>query len=273
MWEHYDGVPQIKAITNAQNWNYWADKQLYRFMEEANDDGFDDRKKYLKRRAFDLVADQTGKLFDPNVLTVVWARRFAGYKRAELITRDHKRFEALLNNKKYPIQFIWAGKPYPVDYPAISDFNHLVNLSKSYNNVAVCVGYELALSKRLKQASDVWLNNPRVPREASGTSGMTAAMNGSVNFSTNDGWICEFVNHGNNGFVVPPIDYSKVHIQEQDAYDLEQMYEILEKEILPAYYDQPDTWRQIIKNGMRDIRYQFDSNRMADEYYALIYNG
>jgi starch phosphorylase len=102
---------------------------------------------------------------------------------------------------------------------------------------------------------------------------MTAAMNGSVNFSTNDGWICEFVNHGNNGFVVPPIDYSKVHIQEQDAYDLDQMYEILEKEILPTYYDQPDTWRQIIKNGMRDIRYQFDSNRMADEYYNLIYNG
>jgi starch phosphorylase len=273
MWEHYDGVPEIKAITNAQNWNYWADKQLYRFMEEGNDAGFDDRKKYLKRRAFDLVADQTGKLFDPNVLTVVWARRFAGYKRAELITRDHKRFEALLNNKKYPIQFIWAGKPYPVDYPAISDFNHLVNLSKSYNNVAVCVGYELSLSKRLKQASDIWLNNPRVPREASGTSGMTAAMNGSVNFSTNDGWICEFVNHGNNGFVVPPIDYSKVHTQEQDAYDLDQMYEILEKEILPAYYDQPDTWRQIIKNGMRDIRYQFDSNRMADEYYGMIYNG
>jgi starch phosphorylase len=102
---------------------------------------------------------------------------------------------------------------------------------------------------------------------------MTACMNGSVNFSTNDGWICEFVNHGNNGFVVPPIDYSAVNVHEQDAYDLDKMYDILENEILPLYYERPDTWRQIIKNGMRDIRYRFDSNRMADEYYSLLYNG
>ena len=216
MWGKYDGICDIKAITNAQNWHYWADKQMYYFMDEKDDERFDDRKKFLKKRAFDIVADQTGKLFDPNVFTIVWARRFAGYKRAELITRDHRRFEALLNNKKYPVQIIWAGKPYPLDYPAISDFNHLVNISKQYSNVAVCTGYELTLSKRLKQASDAWLNNPRVPREASGTSGMTAAMNGAVNFSTNDGWICEFINHGNNGFVVPPIDYTNIHVQERD---------------------------------------------------------
>ncbi|HSR39071.1 MAG TPA: alpha-glucan family phosphorylase [Phnomibacter sp.] len=272
MWAHHDGVAPITAITNAQNWKYWADKQLYRFMEEGNDYGFDDRKHYLKKRAFDIVADQTGKLFDPDVFTIVWARRFAGYKRADLLTRDLARFEKLLNNADRPVQIIWAGKPYPVDYPAISDFNHLVHLSKQYKNVAVCVGYELALSKRLKQASDIWLNNPRVPREASGTSGMTAAMNGSVNVSTHDGWICEFVNHGNNGFVVPPIDYSKVHVQEQDNYDLEQLYDILENQVLPLYYSDRNTWRQVIKNGMRDVRYQFDSNRMAHEYYELLYN-
>jgi starch phosphorylase len=272
MWAHHEGIAPIKAITNAQNWKYWADKQLYRFMEEGNDYGFDDRKRFLKKRAFDLVADQTGKLMDPDVFTIVWARRFAGYKRADLLTRDLARFEKLLNNPDRPVQIIWAGKPYPVDYPAISDFNHLIHLSKQYKNVAVCVGYELALSKRLKQASDIWLNNPRVPREASGTSGMTAAMNGSVNVSTHDGWICEFVNHGNNGFVVPPIDYSKVHVQEQDNYDLEQLYDILENQVLPLYYNDKNTWRQVIKNGMRDVRIQFDSNRMAHEYYELLYN-
>lgn len=271
MWSHYEGICQITAITNAQNWRYWADKQLYRCKEENNDFGFDDRKKYLKKRAFDIVADQTGKLMDPNVLTIVWARRFAGYKRAELISRDHRRFEALLNSPKHPVQIIWAGKPYPLDNPAISDFNHLVHLSKKYRNVAVCTGYELALSKRLKQAADVWLNNPRVPREASGTSGMTAAMNGAVNLSTMDGWICEFVNHGNNGFVVPPVDYNRVSIEEQDNHDLNHLYDILEQEILPLYYDQPDTWRQIAKNGMQDVRIQFESNRMADEYYRLMY--
>ncbi len=271
MWSTYPGVCEIKAITNAQNWRYWADEHLYRAKDEGNDAWFDDRKRHLKIRALDIVADQTGKLMDPNVFTIVWARRFAGYKRAELITRDHKRFEALLNNTKYPVQIIWAGKPYPLDYPAISDFNQLVHLSKQYKNVAVCIGYELALSKRLKQAADIWLNNPRVPREASGTSGMTAAMNGAVNFSTNDGWIPEFIHHGNNGFVVPPADYLNMHVQEQDEYDLNKIYGILENEILPLYYDNHETWRQVVKNGMRDVQFQFDSNRMVNEYYEILY--
>jgi len=271
MWAKYENICPIISITNSQNWRYWADKQLYRASEESNDTWWDDRKKYLKRRSFEIVADQTGKLFDANVFTIVWARRFAGYKRAELITRNKERFERLLNNKKYPVQIIWAGKPYPMDYPAINEFNNLVHLSRSYKNVAVLVGYELTLSKRLKQASDIWLNNPRVPREASGTSGMTAAMNGAVNFSTDDGWIPEFVNHGNNGFVVPKADYARMSVQEQDDYDLNKVYEILENEILPMYYENYDTWRQISKNGMRDVRFRFDAGRMAHEYYDLLY--
>jgi starch phosphorylase len=271
MWSKYEGICPIIAITNAQSWRYWADKQLYRFADEGADDRFDDRKRYLKKRAFELVADQTGKWFNPDVLTIVWARRFAGYKRAELLTRDLRRFEALMNHPKHPVQFIWAGKPYPVDYPAISDFNNLVHLSKQYKNMAVCIGYELTTSKRLKQASDIWLNNPRVPREASGTSGMTAAMNGSVNLSTNDGWIPEFINSGNNGFVVPPVDYVNMNVHDQDEYDLEQLYQILEQQVLPLYYEQRDTWRQIVKNGMNDVRFQFDATRMAHEYYEKLY--
>jgi len=271
MWKKYSDICPIISITNSQNWRYWADKQLYKFMEEGNDWAFDDRKKHLKKRAFEIVADQTGKIFDQNVFTIVWSRRFAGYKRAGLIATEEEQFEKLLNDKKYPVQIIWAGKPYPVDYPAISEFNHLVHLSKKYNNVAVLIGYELGLSKRLKQAGDVWLNNPRVPREASGTSGMTAAMNGSVNFSTDDGWIPEFINHGHNGFVIPKADYANMTVQEQDDYDLDKLYEILQKEILPLYYENYDTWRMVIKNGMRDVRFQFDSNRMAHEYYELLY--
>jgi starch phosphorylase len=271
MWSHYNGICEIIHITNAQNWRYWADKQLYKAMEEGNDLAFDDRKNYLKRRAFEIVADQTGKLFDPNVLTIVWARRFAGYKRADFLTQNLERFEKLINDPSRPVQIIWAGKPYPVDYPAISQFNNLVHLSKNYKNVAVLIGYELTLSKRLKQAADVWLNNPRVPREASGTSGMTAAMNGAINFSTDDGWIPEFVNHGNNGFVVPKADYENLSVHDQDNYDLNKMYEILEQQIVPLYYNNFETWRQIMKNGMRDVRFQFDSNRMAHEYYELMY--
>ncbi|HVM89685.1 MAG TPA: alpha-glucan family phosphorylase [Puia sp.] len=272
MWSKYKDICPIISITNAQNWQYWADKQLYKKMEEGDDYWFDDRKSYLKKRAFEIVADQTGKIFKPEVFTIVWARRFAGYKRAELITRDIKRFNDLMSNTKFPMQIIWAGKPYPMDYPAINEFNHLVHLSKGYKNIAVVIGYELALSKRLKQAADCWLNNPRVPREASGTSGMTAAMNGAVNFSTDDGWIPEFINHGNNGFVVPKADYINMTTAEQDQYDLDKLYEILQNQILPLYYENRDTWRQVIKNGMRDVRYRFDSGRMADEYYMKLYS-
>lgn len=271
MWGNYPNIPEITSITNAQNWRYWADKQLYRFMEEENPAAFEDRKRYLKKRAFEIVADQTGKLFDPDVLTIVWARRFAAYKRAELITRDSKRFEALMTNKDRPVQIIWAGKPYPSDYGALSDFNHLVHLSKHYKNMAVLTGYELTLSKRLKQASDVWLNNPRVPREASGTSGMSAAMNGSVNFSTFDGWICEFARHGENSFIVPTADYHEMNVQQQDQYDTDHLYDILENQILPMYYGENETWRKVVQTGMRDVRYEFESNRMAAEYYELMY--
>lgn len=271
MWSKYPNICPITSITNAQNWRYWADKQLYHFKQEQNDGGFDDRKKYLKKRAFEIVADQTGKIFDPNIFTIVWARRFAGYKRANLITTAEERFDKLMKNTKHPVQIIWGGKPYPVDHPAISEFNQLVHLSKRYKNMAVVVGYELGLSKRMKQAADCWLNNPRVPREASGTSGMTAAMNGAVNFSTDDGWIPEFVNHGNNGFVIPKADYANMAVHEQDEYDLNKLYEILENNILPLYYNDFSTWRQIVKNGMRDVQFQFDSNRMAHEYYDILY--
>lgn len=271
MWSKYSGICEIKSITNAQEFKYWADKQLYDAKDENDEMLFDYRKKHIKKRLFKTVADQCGKLFDPNVLTIVWARRFAGYKRADLLLHDKERFLKMLNNPKYPVQIIWAGKPYPMDYSAISTFNLLVEESKNLKNMAVLTGYELALSKLLKQGSDIWLNNPRVPREASGTSGMTAAMNGSINLSTDDGWIPEFAKHGENSFVVPKADYMNMSVYEQDNYDLEKLYEILENEVIPTYYENPKKWRKIMQNAMDDVKIQFGSDRMADEYYKTMY--
>src|SRR5690606_11920952 len=130
MWSHYPDTCKIISITNAQNWMYWADKQLYRFYNQGEDWLLDDRKYYLKKRAFELVADQTGKIFDPKVLTIVWARRFAGYKRADLLLQDEERFLTLVSNTERPVQIIFAGKPYPMDYAAIGTFDRLVNESK-----------------------------------------------------------------------------------------------------------------------------------------------
>lgn len=271
MWNKYPNICEIKAITNAQEFKYWADKPLYDAKDEDDDVLFDFRKKHLKKRAFRTVADQTGNLFNPNLFTIVWARRFAGYKRADLLLHDKERYERLLNNPKYPVQIIWAGKPYPMDYSAISTFNTLVEESKYYKNMAVLTGYELALSKTLKQGSDLWLNNPRVPREASGTSGMSAAMCASVNLSTDDGWIPEFAKNGINSFVTPQADYDHLSVYEQDNFDLENLYKVLEEEILPMYYDRPDEWRKVQKTAMDDVKVAFNSDRMADEYYKQIY--
>ena len=271
MWSGFDGICEITSITNSQNKKYWKDDILEDAYEANDDKALLARKKEMKKALFKIVADQAGKIFDENVLTLVWARRYAGYKRADLITADAKRFEKLLKNAEFPIQIIWAGKPYPEDYSAIDTFNGLFWKTLDNPNIAVLTGYELGLSAALKKGSDVWLNNPRLYREASGTSGMTAAMNGSVNFSIPDGWIPEFAVHGENSFVIEPAD-RKIPQHEQDVIECDRMLEILEKEILPTYYKKPKTWAKIMKNGMKDVSPAFESGRMAKEYYNRLFN-
>ena len=271
MWGGYKDLCPIIHITNAQNKKFWVDSGLEGARVKADLNDIKTRKRHLKERLFRTVADQTGRLFDPDVLTIVWARRFAAYKRADLITRDKERFDALLKNTDRPIQILWAGKPYPKDQGAIDLFNHLVHLTQEYPNAAVLVGYELALSKLLKDGADIWLNTPIVTREASGTSGMTAAMNGAVNFSTYDGWICEFAKDGDNTFVVPPANPDAT-AEERDQHDLLASYHILEDKLLPMYYERPKEWWTMVLHSMNDVVPFFDSNRMATEYYEKLYD-
>ena len=270
MWSGSDNICPIISITNAQNKRYWADKKIYKALAKGDMPGIATRKKVLKKKFFEVVADQTGKIFDPDVLTIVWARRFAEYKRPDLITSDFERFEKLVTDKKRPLQIIWAGKPYPLDYGAIGTFDNLVYMNKNFMNCAVLVGYELWLSLMCKRGADLWLNNPRVTREASGTSGMTAAMNGALNFSTQDGWILEFSDHGHNSYVVPIADPLLPH-HEQDGQDAKNLLDVLEHEILPTYYDSPERWNEIVANSLGEVVPYFDSDRMATEYFEKLY--
>ena len=217
------------------------------------------------------MGEQTGRVFDPNCLTIVWARRFAAYKRPDLVTGNPTMFERMLQRTNYPVQFIWAGKPYPIDHGAIEIFNRLNDMTAKYPRSAVLTGYELGLSRYLKNGSDVWLNNPVVTREASGTSGMSAAMNGSISVSTNDGWICEFAKDGENCFVIPEAS-PRLSPEARDRSDRDNFYNILDDKILPLYYDHNDKWMDIVFNAMTDIYPEFDSDRMADEYYTKMYN-
>lgn len=266
MWKKYPDICEITHITNAQNNAYWIDPVLEKARVGKDSQTIADRKKELKTVLFKTVADQCGKLFDPNVLTIVWARRFAAYKRPDILTWDVERFKKLLDNKDMPIQIIWAGKPYPKDEGAINTFNHLFYLSHYFSNMAVLTGYELALSKLLKDGSDVWLNTPVVTREASGTSGMTAAMNASLNLSTYDGWICEFAENVENAFIVPVAEGDDINKQDCDNF-----FEILENTVIPTYYKNHKEWQRMTLNSMNDVNEPFNSDRMAREYYEKLY--
>lgn len=269
MWTGFDGICEITSITNAQNKTFWMDAALEEHHKQGNDKGLTLRKKEMKRELFRVVANQTGKIFDENVITIVWARRFAAYKRANLLLRDFERFLKLVNNAEFPVQVIWAGKPYPEDFGAIGIFNDIHWKTKDLPNCAILTGYEMELSGLLKRGSDLWLNTPKMFREASGTSGMTAAMNGSVNLSIPDGWIPEFSKHGKNCFIISPAETDDA--AEQDRIENDNLLSLLENEIVPMYYTKPKQWVGVVKQSMEDVIPAFDSNRMAREYYEKLY--
>jgi starch phosphorylase len=270
MWGNNAGVCEIISITNAQNKAYWADMLIDQAISADNNEAVTDRKKALKRHLFKIVADQCGKLFNEEVLTIVWARRFAGYKRADLLMQDWERFLSLINNTSFPVQLIWAGKPYPEDPESIGLFNQIITRTRPFANCAVLTGYELALSALLKKGSDVWLNNPRMYREASGTSGMTAAMNGSINLSLPDGWVPEFARDRENIFLIHPAAEA-LPAAERDRLENKDLMDTLEQEVLPMYYNDRLQWLNILKKAATDVVPAFESSRMAREYQEQLY--
>ncbi len=271
MWRDYEDTCPFIHITNGQHFGYWKNTPMYNALSDNDYETIGKLKATHKEQLFEIVADQNGELYKKDVLTIVFAKRFANYKRPDLLLRNMGRFEKLVNNSKRPIQIIWAGKPYPMDLAAIGTFDKIVNVCKKYTNCSILVGYELQLSRQLKQAADVWLNNPRLTHEACGTSGMSAAMNGAINVSTPDGWFPEFIRDGINGFIIPSTS-STLPEHQMDDLDAENLYNLLENVLIPLYYDDASKWQSIIANSMNDIVPYFDSNRMAKEYYNRLYN-
>lgn len=272
LWSGEPGVESLISITNAQNFTYWADQDMYRAIEANDMEALQATKSARKRELFEVVADENGEIMDEKIFTLVFAKRFAGYKRADLLLYDMDRFNRLVSNTQFPIQIIWAGKPYPMDYTAIGIFDKIVHICKRYKNCAILTGYELSLSKLLKRGADAWLNVPRLTHEASGTSGMTAAMNGAINISIPDGWFPEFAKDKVNSFVMAT---APLHLQdyEKDAAEANNLYDLLEKEILPLYYQYNPRWLSLMKNSMQQINPYFNSNRMVAEYYDKLYVG
>lgn len=268
MWEWVDGRCPIRAITNAVNIHYWQDKRI---AAAQTGEDFLAAKRAMKVELFKYIADNAGKRFDPDVLTITWARRFADYKRAWLILMDKDRLNKLLEANK--IQIIFAGKFHPDDVMGREMFNKILHRSHTLKNVVVLPGYELELSAKLKRGSDIWLNTPLRPFEASGTSGMSANMNGTLHLSIFDGWTVEGTFDGINGYT---IEYEglddEMPWEERHWKDHECVMSKIENEIIPTYYDNKEEWARLVRQAVRTSAAYFNSDRMVIEYYNRLYN-
>lgn len=230
----------------------------------------------LARGESDEYIEAARTMFDPSVLTIGFARRIAGYKRWDLLLSDEERLTKLLNDGERPIQFVFAGKAHPHDQGAKLVLQKLLKWQRDPSvrqRVAFIEDYDQEVARQLVQGVDVWMNVPRRPYEASGTSGQKAAMNGVLNFSVLDGWWLEAYN-GQNGFAIS--DVSEMTDEEADQQDAASMFEVLEREVIPRFYERdaadiPRAWIATMKHAVQTLVPAFNSDRMVAEYAEKIY--
>mgnify|MGYP002623027621 FL=1 len=236
------------------------------------------RQQWLHDGVHPVQVVASGALLDPYMLTIGLARRFATYKRAGLILRERGRLFDLLNQPNRPVQIVFSGKAHPADEPGKQLIQEVYRAVKDADNGGRLVfleDYDINLARYLVQGVDVWLNTPRRPNEASGTSGEKAALNGALNFSVLDGWWREGFN-GKNGWAIGE-DRQYEDDEQQDADDVASLYHTLENEIIPLYYnrsnpgDYPAEWLAMVKESIRTLAPQFSMRRMVKEYAEELY--
>ena len=235
------------------------------------------RQRWMNADYHPVQAIASGIMLDPYVLTIGFARRFATYKRADLIFHDLERLLEIVNRPNRAVQIIFAGKAHPADEPGkqlIQDVYRIVKKAENGGRLVFLEDYDMNLARYLVQGVDVWMNNPRRPNEASGTSGMKAAMNGVINFSVLDGWWREAYN-GSNGWAIggdPGLD-----VEVEDEADASSLYDVLENQIVPLYYTDrnaenvPLEWVAMMKKSMQTLSPQFSTCRMLKEYIERLY--
>ena len=223
------------------------------------------------------LLEELSEALDQDILTIGFARRFATYKRAALLFSDEERLARILLNEQRPVQIVFAGKAHPADRPGqrvIQDIFTKSRLTKFAKRVFFMEDYDIRVGRYLVQGVDVWLNNPRRPLEASGTSGMKAAMNGVMNCSVLDGWWDEGYN-GKNGWAIGGRE-SLADEGAQDWADAQDLYRLLETEIVPSYYERdkeglPKRWLEVMKESMASAVWQFSTSRMLQQYTDELY--
>ncbi|MCC6146940.1 MAG: alpha-glucan family phosphorylase [Anaerolineaceae bacterium] len=286
LFDRHLGADWLERLDNPDLWTgidqipdgeLWAVRQhlkqkLFNFANERA------RKQWLMGDTHPVQIVASGVLLEPESLTIGFARRFATYKRGNLILSDLERLLRIINNPQMPVQIIFAGKSHPADEPGKLIIQQVYRLVKDHNSGGRLVfieDYDMNMARYLVQGVDVWLNTPRRPNEASGTSGMKAAINGVLNFSILDGWWHEAYN-GRNGWAIGS-DKDYENSSQQDAADAASLYDTLEKEIIPLYYYErsssglPTEWIARMKESIRTLAPQFSTRRMVKEYISQLY--
>ena len=264
---------QIKDIPNEKLWNeHQARKMKMLKMVKEN------TTERLKRVGipYEEIKEITSKI-NPNALTIGFARRFATYKRATLIFKDLERITQILNDSERPIQLIFAGKAHPLDkvgQDLIKYINELAMKPQFKGKIFVLENYNIGMSRYLISGCDVWLNNPRRPMEASGTSGQKASVNGVINFSVLDGWWAEGYDQTNGWTIGTNAEFTSY--EEQDLADSESLYNTLENKIIPLYYENreeniPNNWVEIMKNSIITTGGKYSTQRMVIDYTNKMY--
>ncbi len=268
MWKDVDNRSEIVAITNAIHLPTWVDSAMIETAEKGGDLWAAHTKN--KQALVDFVKERTGQQLNIDNLIIGFARRSVPYKRSDLIFSKPDVIEPYLKEGK--IQLVFSGRAHPLDDTGKGIAANLVSMAKKYPNAVVFLeNYDMEIGAMLTRGSDVWLNNPRRPKEASGTSGMKAAMNGVLNCSILDGWWPEACQHGVNGWQFGD-GFESDDVEVLDAHDRDALYKVMLEEVVPTFYDNRDKWIDMMKASIMGTKEQFAVKRMLDEYYEHLYN-
>ncbi len=283
--ERYIGVQWEQKPTDFSVWSrvdQIPDAELWRTHERCRERLVDLsrvrlRAQYKRRGAPPSDIDRVVEVLDPEALTIGFARRFATYKRGDLLFRDAARLNALISDAKRPVQFIFSGKAHPKDTGGkelIARVVHQARKAEFRNRVVFLEDYDMNIARYLVQGVDVWLNNPRRPLEASGTSGMKVCANGGLNLSILDGWWCEGYD-GDNGWAIGSGE-EYTDLDYQDDVESRSLYELIESDLVPTFYNRdsdhlPRGWIRRMKRCMASIVPVFNTNRMVQEYTERCY--
>lgn len=264
MWKDIPGGKDIIAITNGVHNKTWQDSSIIKAKDGG---GLYEAHLNLKRAMINEICRRNKVKLDENVLTIGFARRAAPYKRSDLLFKNSELISKLISERK--LQIVFAGKAHPNDMTGKKIITNLFAISKKFPESVVFIeDYDMKVGKMLTRGCDVWLNNPIRPMEASGTSGMKAAMNGVLNFSVLDGWWPEGCVHGVNGWSIG----GGYQGEDADKIDSESLYKVLQEEVIPTFYDNKNKWVKMMKASIEMSSYRFSAERMVKEYYEKMYS-